>query len=113
MSSIMRRRSGLTASTALVKVMGGSGLEVGVLDTLDPQAGLPARHPQRVRLVTGRCPTPPSRASGFVPWPTAAVCGNAAGCRQSRGKPDAWRTRPEPTLLTRVGLAGLLRLSSI
>jgi hypothetical protein len=29
----------------LVEVMGGSGLEVGVLDTLDPQASLPARHP--------------------------------------------------------------------
>jgi hypothetical protein len=31
MSSIMRRRSGLTASADLVEVMGGSGLEVGVL----------------------------------------------------------------------------------
>jgi hypothetical protein len=44
MSSIMRRRNGLTASTELVEVMGGSGLEIGVLDTLDPQASLPARH---------------------------------------------------------------------
>jgi hypothetical protein len=32
------------ASADLVGVMRGSGLEVGVLDTLHPQASLPARH---------------------------------------------------------------------
>ena len=41
MSSIMRRRSGL-ASTELVEVMGGSGLEVGVLD---PSILKPASRP--------------------------------------------------------------------
>jgi hypothetical protein len=41
MSSIMRRRSGL-ASTEVVEVMGGSGLEVGVLD---PSILKPASRP--------------------------------------------------------------------
>jgi hypothetical protein len=40
MSSSMRRRSGLMGFS----LIGGSCLEVGVLEPLDPQDGAPARH---------------------------------------------------------------------
>src|ERR1700686_5158454 len=43
MSTIMRRRNGLTAPADLVEVMGGSGLEVGVFET--PSILKPASRP--------------------------------------------------------------------
>jgi hypothetical protein len=65
MSSIMRRRSGLMASADLVEVMGGSGLEVGVLD---PSILKPASRPvtshaaQMFPLLPCTSPNPPLRA---------------------------------------------------
>src|ERR1700722_18766147 len=68
----------------LVEVMGGSGLEVGVLDPLDTQASLPARHltPSSNDAVYLAHPSASraarSRASGFVLCPTAAIEGPGA-----------------------------------
>jgi hypothetical protein len=65
MSSIMWRRSGLTASTKLVEVTGGSGLEVGVLD---PSILKPASRPvtsHRAQRVTVHVAPPPARAGSF------------------------------------------------
>jgi hypothetical protein len=87
MSSIMRRRNGLTASTEPVEVMGGSGPEVGVLDTLDPQASLPARHltPSSNDAVYLAQPAASraarSRASGFVLWPISDPTASGPGGR--------------------------------
>jgi hypothetical protein len=61
MSSIMRRRNGLTASADSVEVMGGSGLEVGVLT---PSILKPASRPvipQRI-ICSSVLAHPPLRA---------------------------------------------------
>src|SRR3984885_7748934 len=74
MSSSMRWRSGLMGFS----LIGGSCLEVGVLEPLDPQDGAPARHLRPVQMVTTVDPMhptarpAPSRESGFVLWRKAA-----------------------------------------
>jgi hypothetical protein len=68
MSSIMRRRSGLMGFS----LIGGSCLEVGVLDPSILKTEHPPRHQRSIKMVTGpnahgRRPCRLSRASGFVP----------------------------------------------
>src|SRR6266404_6307977 len=69
MSSSMRWRSGLMGFS----LIGGSCLEVGVLQPLDPQDGAPARHQRSINalavLLTVSIPATFSRGSGFVRWP--------------------------------------------
>src|SRR6266478_4042536 len=68
MSSSMRWRNGLMGFS----LIGGSCLEVGVLQPLDPQDGAPARHQRSINalavLLTVSIPATFSRGSGFVPW---------------------------------------------
>src|ERR1700681_4323135 len=120
MSSIMRRRSGLTASADLVEVMGGSGLEVGVLDTLDPQASLPARHLTPSSIDAVYSPNPPLRAkrvpavagslSGRTlpgrPRPDTSGVGGEAVMLLGRPHSSVW---PPPTFVSPKRIAGLKR----
>jgi hypothetical protein len=57
MSSIMRRRNGLMGFS----LIGGSCLEVGVLDPSILKTEHPPRHPRSIKMVTGPKEQPPCR----------------------------------------------------